>query len=81
MHKLRYQARLWVRQQARQRPITQESSVPAQCVVNRLLFEKQVLEIGWGSQEMKMSSSKFGSCSSVQKLHQIILCVKITGAI
>lgn len=72
MDKLRYQARLQVRQQARElRPTAQEFSVPAQCLVNRLLVKKQVLEIGWGSQKMKVSSSKFGDCLNVRMPHQI----------
>ena len=81
MDKLRYQARFQVSQQARElRPTAPGLSVPAQCLVNRLLAEKQVLEIGWGSREMKMSSSKFGGHLSVQKAHQVTLCVKVTGA-
>ncbi|KAM5305428.1 GDP-fucose protein O-fucosyltransferase 1 isoform 2-T2 [Glossophaga mutica] len=77
MDKLRYQARFQVSQQARElRPTAPEPSVPAQCVVNRLIAEKQVLEVGWGSREMKMSSSKFGGPLTVQKPHQVTLCVK-----
>lgn len=61
---------------------TQSSGVlvSAQCLASRLLVEKLALEIGWGSQEMKMSSSESGGCLSVQKPPQVILRVKITGA-